>query len=128
MLLFIIFNLVRSYIINPRHALMITTKTTSSPYSYSSNLGHMRPFSEPLFIQRIHREESMDPFITEEENKKQDLESLPKLRRRFSEVFFSNSMVRLALFTVSCVLFFFIGYQTRKSQESNSYVRLPTTN
>ncbi|WUR03653.1 putative SP-containing membrane protein [Vairimorpha necatrix] len=126
MSLVLIFNLVSCYVFEPRHALMITTKTSSTPYSYNSNLGHMRPYAEPLFVQRIHRE--VQPFAVEDDEvQKNDLDN-SKFKRRFSEIFFSHSMVRLAMFSVACCLFFFIGYQTRKSQESNSYVRLPTTN
>ena len=126
MFLVLILESVSSYMLEPRHGLMITTKTTTNPFAYNNSFSHMRPFSEPLFFERIHRE--MEPFAVEEEHRKQDLDSFPKLKKKFSEVFFSHTIVRLALFTVACVLFFFIGYQTRKSQESNSYIRLPTTN
>ncbi|KAF9762641.1 hypothetical protein NGRA_1868 [Nosema granulosis] len=104
------------------------TRTTSMPYALSG-MPQVRPFMEPVFIHRIAREEKPDTLnFAEEDKKREQKDPLPGFRKRVVNVMFSNSMINVAFFSISCFLFFFIGYQTRKSQESNSYVRLPTTN
>lgn len=123
--MFLFTTFITSFYVQPKHALMITTRTTSSPFGFD-NFGHQRQILEPLFIQRFHKEDNLDGVIEEEKNK-QNLETNSETRTSFIGYLFNNMLFRLTLFAMTCFLFFFIGYHTRKSQENNSYVRLPTT-
>lgn len=116
---------ISSFYVQPKHALMITTRTTSSPFGFDS-FGHQRQILEPMFVQRFHKDDNLDGIL-EEEKTKQSLENTSKMKTNFTGYLFNSMLFRLTLFAISCFSFFFIGYHTRKSQENNSYVRLPTT-
>lgn len=125
-IMFMIFfaTFISSFFVQPKHALMITTRTTSSPFGFDT-FGHQRQVLEPLFIQRFHKEENLDGMVEEEKNK-QTSENSSKMKTSIIGYLYNNMLFRLTVLAVTCCLFFFIGYHTRKSQEDNSYVRLPT--
>ncbi|EOB12163.1 hypothetical protein NBO_508g0014 [Nosema bombycis CQ1] len=107
MLVFSLLSSISAYILAPKHSLMIT-RTTTMPYTLSG-IPQQRPYMEPVFIHRITREEKPEimNFAINSDKKKEDhsQDPIPGYRRKFTNMFFNNSLVSIAFLSVSCMLF-----------------------
>ncbi|ADM11284.1 uncharacterized protein Eint_031420 [Encephalitozoon intestinalis ATCC 50506] len=120
---------VGAYYLPPtRHAFIISARTLP-PYRLDSfpftQVGPYKTSGDPIIFARPSR---VDKETSTEGNEKSvSGEKKEESKKGLSNIIFGSTVCRFFFYTAMAVIIFFIGYQTRKSHEGGSYVRLPTT-